>query len=255
MSLRALSSFGEKLLWGGRIREEALVWLLRQHYQSLFRRLWGLARTPPHFNYHRLMWFLFGFSLRQIHPYQFARAFYAAELLRPQDIVLDIGCGDGFLTNHFLSTQCAEVDALDIDQKAIQEAKRNNSRANIAYYLRSAVTDAFPRNKYDVIVWNGAIGHFATNDTSVLLQKIANALRPDGIFAGSESLGHEGPDHLQFFNSTNELKNLFQSHFANVWTKALRYPINEATFVREEAYWKCSNAGGRLAASGWQPNC
>src|SRR5260370_14723094 len=133
-------------------------------------------------------------------------------------MVVDSGSGDGFLTNPFLSTQCGEVDAIDIDPRAIQEAKRTNTRSNITYYLRNAVTEPFPRGKYDVIVWNGAIGHFASADTALLLQKIATALHPAGIFAGSESLGHEGHDHLQLFMTTRDLEDLFQPHFANSGT-------------------------------------
>jgi len=199
-----------------------------------------------------LTWFLFGFGKGRIHPYQLARAFYAAEVLRSDDTVLDIGCGDGFLTNHFLSAQCAEVDAIDTDPGAIHLAKRTNTRSNITYYLRNAVTEPFPRDKYDVIVWNGAIGHFAPAETALVLKKIATALHPAGIFAGSESLGHEGHDHLQFFRTTRDLEDLFQSHFAHVWTKALRYPINNATFIRDEAYWWCSNAPSRLTESTWR---
>lgn len=249
---RAVTAWGEQLLWGGRIREELLIWFLRRYYQSLFRRLWRFNREKPHFTNHRLTWFLFGFGTGRIHPYQLARAFYAAEILRPDDVVLDIGCGDGFLTNHFLSTPCAEVDAIDIDPRAIQEAKRTNTRSNITYYLRNAVTEPFPRDKYDVIVWNGAIGHFTAADTALVLQKIATALHPAGIFAGSESLGREGHDHLQFFKTTQDLEDLFQSHFANAWTKALRYPINNGAFIRDEAYWWCSNSTSRKAESTWR---
>src|SRR5205085_1405578 len=116
--LQALICWKEKLFWGGRLREKSLVWLLRRHYQSLFRRLWQLNRTRPHFTYHRPAWFLFGFGTRRMHPYQLIRAFYAAEALQPDDVVLDIGSGDGFFTNHFLSPQCAQVDAIDIDPSA-----------------------------------------------------------------------------------------------------------------------------------------
>jgi len=249
---RGLAAWGEQLLWGGRMREELLIWFLRRHYQSLFRRLWKLNRVKPHFTNHRLAWFLFGFGASAIHPYQLARAFYSAEALQPEDIVLDIGCGDGFLTNHFLSTQCAEVDAIDVEPAAIREAKRTNARTNITYFLRDAVRDPFPRNKYDVIIWNGAIGHFTTADAALLVQKIATALRPAGIFAGSESLWHEGHDHLQFFETIEDLQEVFRLHFANVSAKALCYPINNATFIRNEAYWRCSNSCARFAKLSWR---
>ncbi len=248
---RTLTAWGEQLLWGGRIREELLIWFLRRYYQSLFRRLWKLNREKPHFTNHRVVWFLFGFGAGAMHPYQLARAFYSAEVLRPDDIVLDIGCGDGFFTNHFLSAQCAEVDAIDIDPDAIREAKRNNTKANITYYLRDAVNEPFPRKTYDVIVWNGAIGHFVIADARIVLQKIATALSPNGIFAGSESLGREGSDHLQIFETTRDLTEFFRPHFADVCAKALRYPVYKTTFVRNEAYWRCSNSTGRLAELNW----
>src|ERR1700682_1293109 len=231
---RALTAWGEQLLWGGRIREKLLTWFLRQYYQSLFRRLWKLNREKPHFTNHRVVWFLFGFGAGAMHPYQLARAFYSAEALRPVDIVLDIGCGDGFLTNHFLSTQCAEVDAIDVEPAAIREAKRTNARSNITYVLRDAAREPFPREKYDVIFWNGAIGHFAAPEVAPILKKIAAALKPDGVFAGSEALGREGHDHLQFFQTDEDLGNLFRPHFAPVDMKTLRYPINNGTFVRDE---------------------
>jgi 2-polyprenyl-3-methyl-5-hydroxy-6-metoxy-1,4-benzoquinol methylase len=248
---RTLTGWKERILWGGKIREELLIRLLRRHYKSLFRRLWELDKERPHFTNHRLTWFLFGFGDGAMRPYQLARAFYSAEALSPNDIVLDIGCGDGFLTNHFLATQCAEVDAIDIEPSAIREAKHTNVRSNITYLLRDAAREPFPREKYDVIFWNGAIGHFAASEIALILKKIAAALQPDGVFAGSESLGHEGHDHLQFFQTDEDLGNLFRPHFAHVAMKTLRYPINNGTFVRDEAYWRCSNSSARLAKAGW----
>ncbi len=249
--LRAFTRWKETLVWGGTVREQLLVWLLRRHYESLFRRLWKLSAVRPHFTRHRLAWFLFGFGSRPMHPYQLVRAFYTAEALQPADVVLDIGCGDGFFTNHFISAQCAEVDAIDIDPAAIREAKRNNAKTKITYCLCDAVKEPFPRKTYDVIVWNGAIGHFTTADAKIVLEKITTALSPNGIFTGSESLGREGRDHLQFFETTNELAKLFQPHFAEVWTKALRYPVYNTIFIRNEAYWRCSNSTARINKLNW----
>lgn len=251
--LLALKQAKERLLWGGRMREKLLVWLLRHHYKSQFRRLWQLNKTKPHFSYHRLAWFLFGFGANrnEMHPYHLFRAFYTAEALQPTDVVLDIGCGDGFFTNHFLSAQCAEVDAIDIDPVAIREAKRHNAKTNITYRLCDAVKEPFPRKTYDVIVWNGALGHFTTADAKIVLEKITTALSSNGIFAGSESLGREGSDHLQIFETTNDLTEFFRPHFAEVWTKALRYPVYNTTFIRNEAYWRCSNSTGRIRKLNW----
>jgi SAM-dependent methyltransferase len=251
--LRPLKQGKERLLWGGRIREKLLVWFLRQHYQSQFRRLWQLNKTKPHFSYHRLGWFLFGFGSKhnEVHPYHLFRAFYAAEVLRPTDIVLDIGCGDGFFTKHFLASQCAQVDAIDIDPAAIRIATQNNQRSNVRYHLADATREPFPRPTYDVIVWNGAIGHFSANTAEIVLDKIRAALTADGLFVGSESLGREGSDHLQLFETAADLGALLQRQFANVWTKTLRYRVFNTQFVRNEAYWRCANSTARLIDLNW----
>ena len=241
----------EGLLWGGRIREKLLIWLLRHHYESLFKRLWQLNKTRPHFTYHRLAWFLFGFSARRMHPYQLFRAFYTAEVIRPGDVVLDIGCGDGFFTKHFFASQCAHVDAIDIDPAAIRNALRDNNDANISYRLADAVTDSFPRPAYDVIVWNGAIGHFTVADAGVVLEKIRAALSPQGIFVGSESLGREGHDHMQLFGSAADLAALLNRQFADVWIKTLQYQVFNTRFVRNEANWRCANSSARLTELNW----
>lgn len=247
----SLRRWKERLLWGDRIREQLFAWLLRRHYESLFKRLWQLNETRPHFTYHRLAWFLFGFGSNRMHPYQLFRAFYTAEVLRPGDVVLDIGCGDGFLTKHFLGSQCAQIDAIDIDPAAIRIAKRDNQRANVTYYLTDAIADPFPRRQYNVVVWNGAIGHFTVNDTKTVLEKIRSALPQDGLFVGSESLGHEGSDHLQFFTSATDLAELLHSEFPHVWTKTLRYRVFNTEIIRNEAHWRCSNSTERLTESSW----
>ena len=110
----------------------------------------------------------------------------------------------------------------------------------------------FPRKEYDVIIWDGAIGHFAPEAMQKMLQKISRALKHDGVFVGSESLGQEGHDHLQYFETVEDLATLLRSEFAHVEIKALRYTINDGTLLRHEAYWRCSNSVERLDAARWQ---
>jgi hypothetical protein len=44
-------------------------------------------------------------------------------------------------------------------------------------------------------------------------KKIKKHLKPDGIFAGSESLGVEGHDHPQYFINPESLSYLFKPYF------------------------------------------
>jgi hypothetical protein len=114
-----------------------------------------------------------------------------------------------------------------------------------------AVKDSFPHERYDVIVWDGALGHFSDDVTQYMLQKILAHLSENGIFVGSESLGVEGQDHLQYFHSEDELRSIFSPFFKCVKMRSANYKLRRSDFVRREAYWRCSNSQERLSQVEW----
>jgi cyclopropane fatty-acyl-phospholipid synthase-like methyltransferase len=217
---------------------------------SLYRRDWALVRSgdQPHFVDHRIgaAQLLAG----RANPYGWFRGFYVAELLRAEDRVLDIGCGDGFFDRRFFSERCRSIDAIDIEPSAIAHATRVNLAANVSYRLLDAVRDTFPKPPYDVVVWDGALGHFAPQDTDRMLRKIRDSLTPTGLFVGSDSLGMEGHDHLQFFESLSDLGLLLARHFPHVELRRMEYALPSGS-VREEAYWRCAVEPIRLEEAAW----
>jgi 2-polyprenyl-3-methyl-5-hydroxy-6-metoxy-1,4-benzoquinol methylase len=249
-----LLALKESALWGGSRREAALVKLLNRYYFSLYRRQWEFSTEEPHFFSQRIGFFKFAFGDDGCGPYAFYRGFFGSEMVRPNDQVLDIGCGDGFFTKRFLSERCAKIDAIDIEASAIESARLYNSASNIAYYLLDAVNEPFPSEKYDLIVWDGAIGHFANETTNLVLAKIQSALRPNGVFVGSESLGFEGSDHLQFFQTLDDLNALFKPFFKYIELRSVEYRTGQGnfSFLRHEAYWRCANEEERLRECSWK---
>lgn len=250
------SPTAERLLHGGIRRENALVALLNDHYTSKFRRAWHVEeKHAPHFTDQRQALFRFVFEEDHGGVYPFFRGFYTADLLQPGDTLLDIGCGDGFITQRFWSTRCAHVDAIDIEPDAIAQAKLRHHADNINYHLQDAIEDPFPGGQYSVIAWDGAMGHFPPESTERMLVKIKAALRPDGVFVGSESLGrHEGHDHLAFFEDLDVLRSLFRKHFAHVQVREQQYVVGRESeqFLRREGYWRCSESAARLQATAWE---
>lgn len=249
-----LLSLKESALWGGFRRESALIGLLNRYYFSLYRRQWELSPEEPHFFSQRIGFFKFAFGDEGIGPYAFYRGFFGSEVVQANDELLDIGCGDGFFTKRFLSTRCRKVDAVDIEPSAIEGAQLHNSAPNIAYYLLDAVNEPFPSDKYDVIAWDGALGHFAKETTDRVLAKIQAALKTNGVFIGSESLGFEGSDHLQFFDSLDDLFALFKPYFKFIQLRAIDYRTGhgKSSFVRQEAFWRCANEEKRLRECSWK---
>jgi SAM-dependent methyltransferase len=250
---RSVLRFKELLLGGGERRESILLELLGSHYRHRYRREWELCEEEPHFFSQRIGLFEFAFGAGGHGPYAFNRGFFVSDLLRNDDRLLDIGCGEGFFARRFFAERCAHIDAIDIEPSAIQAARAQNSAPNIAYHLLDAVNEPFPGNNYDVIVWDGALGHFAPNTTNHMLEKIKNSLSGDGIFVGSESLGVEGSDHLQFFDSLGDLHSLFAPYFKYIELRAVNYRTGRepTSFMRSEGYWRCANNQRRLAEASW----
>ena len=248
---RGLYYFLNSVVVAGGIAEKALVKCLLFVYDSKFRKEWTYSKTPPHFTDFRVLGAHFVFGKELFGPYSFYRGFFSSEAIRPGDTLLDIGCGDGFLTKRFLAEKCRHVDAVDIDRDALQAARKYNDASNVAYHLLDAVADSFPQKKYDVIVWDGALGHFSADATQQMLEKILVHLSENGIFVGSESLGLEGQDHLQYFHSEDELRSIFTPYFKNVKIRSTSYKLRNSDFVRKEAYWRCSNGQDRLNEIGW----
>jgi len=237
------------LLWGHPLMEQAGRGILRKVYQAQFQNAWTHSAEAPHFYCHR--WNAFKLLDARGGPEWMLRGLYAFETIRPGDRVLDIGCGDGFLTRTFLAARASHVDAIDIEPSAIAEATTRQDAPNIVFRLMDAALEPFPHAAYQVIVWDGAIGHFSRDDAGKVLNKISRALVPDGIFVGSESLGQEGHDHLQFFDSLESLAGLLLKSFRHVYVRQHEYCLPGGV-IRREAYWRCSDDLSRLNLSGWQ---
>lgn len=243
--------FIEAVVFGGRIREAILVRLLGAFYRSSFRRDWVLySDVPPHFSNSRANAFAFIYGSSRS-PYPLFRGFLACEVIQNGDRLLDIGCGDGFFSAAFFAENCQRIDAVDVEMSAIDAARRLNPHPKVVFHRLDAVRDAFPSASYDVIVWDGAIGHFPPADLNSVLEKIVRALSPSGVFVGSESLGHEGSDHLQFFENESALAAVLRPYFKHVLTRITEYRI-QGGYMRREVYWRCSNdENSRHRQTGW----
>lgn len=240
----------ERAVGGGRLRERLLLTALRAHYASRFRREWLWTDDPPHYFDHRIGAFDLCFGSARSGPYPWFRAFCAAEVIREGDVLLDIGCGDGFFTARFFASRCQTLDGLDVDPDAIASACRENAASNVRYHLADAVSQPFPQKRYDVIVWDGALGHFPPEATQTMLVKIERALAPNGIFCGSESLGFEGIDHEQFFPDLESLHRLLSPHFPHVWLREVEYRTGGR--FRREAFWRAGTSPTRHEEASWR---
>lgn len=233
-------------------REEILVGLLDKHFRMKHRLDWELSQEAPHFYDFRSGVFALAFGDAPPSSHTLDRAAMARDSFAEGDSVLDIGCGDGFFTRRFYADRAGRIDAIDLEESAISHGKRYHAHPKISYVKCNAVTDPFPSDAYDAVIWNGAIGHFSQADTAIVLQKIRASLRPSGVFAGSESLGVEGHDHLQYFANENAVQALFAPYFLFVTTRVVNYTIGpQRNFARREVFWRCSDTRESLTRDAW----
>jgi len=101
--------------------------------------------------------------------------------------VLEIGCGNGFLT-HYLLKRPIQLTAIDISEKAIENMRRQFSSEIHQGKLKLGCTDIIKflehaDEKYDAIVGSGIIHHIEKKEWDNFFRLAHQRLAPSGIFA------------------------------------------------------------------------
>jgi SAM-dependent methyltransferase len=209
------------------------------HFQFLVE--WGVD-NPEYFD-HYIDQFYYWRASRNSLPWE--RGVYSSFALQAttrngqKPRVLDLCCGDGFLTYHFYSLVAESVVGVDFDPKAIKFANRRNKGVNVSYLLGDIRTD-IPEGEFENIVWDAAIEHFTEAETQALMGTIVSRLTPDGILSGYTIVeSHDGHKHLHQheyeFHDKADLARFLTPHFAHV-------QVFETTFPnRTNLYFYASN--------------
>ena len=97
--------------------------------------------------------------------------------IRPEDDVLDIGCGTGQLTQKIRNFTNGRVVGIDPSPGMIETAVRNNTRPGLVFEERSAESLCC-ENEFDTVISNSAFQWF--KNPELVLRNIHRALRPGG---------------------------------------------------------------------------
>jgi SAM-dependent methyltransferase len=244
----------ERVIFGAN-RLKLLELLVQQHHLSRFRCDWLLCKEQPHFEDHKnflSLWQLKGEGSWPLgrNPDFLSRGFLNRELLCPTHRILDIACGDGFFDYMFYSGIVEKVDAIDIDQKALELARKFHQSKNITYHLLDAVTGKFPSDLYDIVFWDGAIAHFSHEEIECVMQKIKAVLPGSGVLAGSEAL--ESPerksyDHRLAMPEPPQWRDYLSRFFPHVRVKEI--PAIRGRY--REVYFRCGFQPDSLGGCPW----
>lgn len=101
--------------------------------------------------------------------------------------VLEIGCGDGFYTRFFYSTNSSLIDAVDYNKGAIEHSLFFWSTKKINFFNGDVLIEDFWKNlnkKYDNVICDAVLDRFNNQELDFVLTRICEQLENAGCFTG-----------------------------------------------------------------------
>ncbi|HLA23250.1 MAG TPA: methyltransferase domain-containing protein [Candidatus Nanoarchaeia archaeon] len=107
------------------------------------------------------------------------------EYLRPKSAVLDLGCGFGRLSG-FFDARGFEVYGIDINDLAIEEAKRNEELQRVRFSVQDATNTNFTNDFFCGIVSQAVLACMSLEDRKKVLRECCRVLEPRGVIQIAE---------------------------------------------------------------------
>ena len=144
--------------------------------------------------------------------------------LKPEDKIVDVGCGDGFflyLLSHL--TVKLNLTGSDSDKRILTIAKKNLGKKRIRLVYEDATNMPFPKNNFDKAIMTEVLEHI--EDDKKALREVYRILKPKGILIITVP-SYNFPFLWDPINWI--LQNLFGTHisgigfFAGIWARHIR---------------------------------
>lgn len=171
-----------------------------------------------------------------------ARYKFAARILEGQNRVLEVGCGDAFMTR-IIQQHVGSVVAIDFDSLLVNDAKSRSSD-NWPMELRvHNILDAPLRENFDAAVSLDVIEHISPDRETEFLANIVSSISNKGVvvigapslesqqFASKESL--EGHVNCK---TASDLKKTLEVHFHNVFVFSMNDEVVHTGFHKMANY-------------------
>lgn len=161
--------------------------------------------------------------------------------IKPNDTVLDIGCGIGRWAEHLLPL-CGQYIGTDISQEMITAAaKLFASKYKQAKFINASFQEIFnnfeiKENQFNKIIIAGVSMYLNDTDLNRCYEQLCNYLAPNGILYLEESVGIK--ERLSLNNIWSETLN---SHYWAVYRTVAEYlkllkPLTDCTTVIQHGY-------------------
>ena len=96
--------------------------------------------------------------------------------------VLDLGCGEGYMTRQVAMTSPAQITGIDISEKMIELAKKNNTYKYCEFYVCSSKKLTFENEYFEIIFSVFMYNYMPTSDMLKSFLEVYRCLKPNGRF-------------------------------------------------------------------------
>lgn len=154
-------------------------------------------------------------------------------------LVLDLGCGSGWLTRYLSNWLACKTLGLDINEAELQQAARLCAESNCVFAYGDIFAIDFPANTFQYIILNSVIQYFESLER--LLKRLLILLKPggeihilDSPFYSVSELAAARRRSLQYYQKIDE-EAMGQYYFHHSWASL-------ASFSYEKLYPKAAFA-------------
>jgi SAM-dependent methyltransferase len=177
-------------------------------------------------------------------------AVFCGLAIKPGSRILELGCGTGYYSDIFFSPFASEVVAIDIDQRAIETARRFHQATNIRYEVMD-FTKTLPDGPFDLVAWSPTIAAYTVQDVHELMTRLREIMSKDALLYGWTAVetDRSGPEILWY--DMKSLAKRLQAYFNNV--RAFERVHTTVQPPRHELYFYASD-GLLPFDSGWPHN-